>query len=298
MLETRLVFFGNERLVSGLAQTDAPVLRRLISDGYTIAAVVSNYIPGASRNNRVLEVADIAKEHGIPVLLPKKIHDIEAELRVLEAEAGILAAYGQIIPQAVIDIFPKGIINVHPSLLPEYRGPTPIETAISDGKEVTGISIMQLVAKMDAGPVYAQERVRIEPNETKFDLYNKIVQISSELLSDALPNILSGSLTAQAQDDTRATYSRLLTKDDSWINPDIQTAAEAERLVRAHLNFPKSKLTLLGHDVIIQKARVSQDADGLTVRCKDGAYLVIEELIAPSGKRMTGAEYIRGYGSR
>ena len=116
-----LLFFGNERLVSGLKATNAPVLRALIENGYNIAAVISHHTDGKSRNNRELEVAVIAREHNIPVLLPNRPSEILNELTAFNAEAAILVAYGRIIPQSVIDIFPKGIINIHPSLLPQYH---------------------------------------------------------------------------------------------------------------------------------------------------------------------------------
>lgn len=293
-----LVFFGNERLVSGLKTTDAPVLRSLIQHGYTIAAVVSHHTAGQSRNNRELEVAEVARLHDIPVLLPNRPAEIHDVLLGMHADAAVLVAYGRIIPQSVIDIFPHGIINIHPSLLPRYRGPTPIESAIANGDKETGISIMQLSAGMDEGPVYGQVTIPLSGRETKFDLYQMMATRSAGMLIDILPSILSGTLQPQPQDDKQATYCRLLQKSDSQLNLQTLTAVDAERVIRAHLGFPKSKLSLLGHSCVITRAHTSKtQKTSLDVQCQDGNYLSIDELIAPSGRRMDAAAFIRGYAS-
>ncbi|MEP6710536.1 MAG: methionyl-tRNA formyltransferase [Candidatus Saccharibacteria bacterium] len=291
-----LIFFGNERLVSGLKTTDAPILRGLIKRGYSIKAVVSHHHEGQSRNNRSLEVAEIARANNIPVLLPNKPTDIMEEITNLHADAAVLVAYGRIIPQSIIDLFPLGIINLHPSLLPKHRGPTPIESAIAEGDKTTGVSIMQLTAGMDTGPVYKQEEIELDGNETKFDLYSKIVSVSDELFFGALPDILDGSLQPIPQDDSQASYSQLLTKSDGQLNPSLISAVEAERRVRAYLGFPKTKLNILNQDIIITKAHVSDEQKTpLSVVCGDGAYLSIDELIGPSGKTMTADAFLNGY---
>jgi methionyl-tRNA formyltransferase len=158
-MSAKIVFFGNERLATGVTTT-APTLQALIDAGYEVCAlVVAQNQSGASRKARKLEVAEIAEQHGIPVLVPAKLDDIAGQLKDYGAEIGILVAFGKIVPQAILDIFPHGIINIHPSLLPKHRGSTPIESAILFGENETGVSLMQLVQKMDAGPVYAQETV-------------------------------------------------------------------------------------------------------------------------------------------
>lgn len=291
----RLVFFGNERLVSGLKHTDAPILRGLIKAGYDIAAVVSHHSDGASRNNRELEVAEIAKAHDIPLLLPNKPSEIINELRALNADAAILVAYGRIIGQSVIDLFPHGIINIHPSLLPKYRGPTPIESAIINGDTQTGVSIMQLTAGMDEGPVFAQATVDLKGFETKFDLYDVLAKQSATLLFDTLPQILSGELAPQEQQG-EPTYSHLLDKNDGRLDPSSITATQAERSVRAYLGYPKTKLTVLGQPVIVTKAHISSEQKTpLDLMCQDGEFLSIDELIGPSGRSMSGTAFLNGY---
>lgn len=292
----KIVFFGNERLVSGLESTNAPILRGLINDGYDIAAVVAHHSSSNSRKHRELEVAEVAQAHNIPVLLPNKPAEIKEQLQEYNATAAILVAYGRIIPQSVIDIFPKGIINIHPSLLPSYRGPTPIESAIANGDRETGVSIMQLTAGMDKGPVYAQVGVQLTGKETKFELYDILAIKSANLLFEILPHILEGSLRPTPQDDAQATYCKLLDKKDAWLDLSHLTAAEAERLVRAHLGFPKSKVTVNGHVITITKAHVSPtQKTPLDIACQDGAFLSIDDLIAPSGRRMQAEAFLRGY---
>ena len=290
-----LVYFGNERLVSGLKHTDAPILQGLIADGYQVKAVVTHHSETRSRKPRPLEVVEIATKHDIPVFMPDKPAEIAETLREINADAGILAAYGRIIPQSIIDLFPFGIINIHPSLLPLYRGPSPIETAIMNGDDTTGVSIMQLSAKMDAGPVYHQAEYHMQGDETKFMLYDKLASISASELIATLPRIFDGSLSPQPQDESRVSYCQLLTKVDSLLDPTKLTAAEAERRVRAFLGFPRTKLLVNDREIIVTKAHVSADATTLSVKFIDGNYLVVDELIAPSGKTMQADDYLRGY---
>jgi len=291
-----LIFFGNERLVSGLEKTDAPVLRGLLERGYTVKAVVSHHTDANSRKPRPLEVADIAKQYNVPLYLPDRPMDIYDQLVELQADAAILVAYGRIIPQEIIDIFPLGIINIHPSLLPHYRGPTPIETPIVNGDAMSGVSIMQLGAGMDDGPVFAQDTFTITETDTKFDIYEKVTHISAELLFDTLESILDESLMPREQNHDEATFSKLLSKKDGVLDPAIHTAAEAERKIRAYLGFPKTKLTIFGEPRIITKAHVSdQQKTPLDVMFHDGAYLSIDELLAPSGKTVSADAFLRGY---
>jgi methionyl-tRNA formyltransferase len=291
-----LIFFGNERLVSGLPKTDTPILRALIEHGYRIAAVVSHHSDSQSRNNRPLEVAVVAHEHNIPVLLPEKPLEIIDQLKQFKAEAAVLVAYGRIIPQAIIDIFPKGIINVHPSLLPQYRGSTPIESAILNGDTQTGISIMQLSAAMDEGPVYTQLPIPISPSDDKFSLYSTVANKSATLLVDILPSILDGSLLPQPQSSEGISYSKQFSKSDAALDTSKYSATECERAIRACLGFPKTKIQVRNHTIVVTKAHVSfQKETPLDIECKDGSILSIDELIGPSGRRMNAKAFLNGY---
>lgn len=295
MSSNRLVFFGNERLASGLAPIQPIVLPALIEEGYDIAAVVSNYSEGRSRSSRPLEVAEVADKHKIPLLLPAKLGDIADQLKATGAKSAVLVAYGQIVPRSILELFPRGIINIHPSLLPAYRGPTPIEQAILDGPEQTGVSLMKLAPAMDAGPVYAQQSLPLRGDETKVELAESLLRAGSSLLIQNLAAILDGSLKPKPQVDKQATYTKLLSKSDGQL--DFKQPAEVlERQVRAFAGFPKARAQIEDQDVVVTAARVAKTADDgdLVIACQPG-WLEILELTAPSGKTITGAEFIRGY---
>ena len=292
--KARLVFFGNERLATGVP-TDVPTLRALIVAGFEIVAVVASHTEGVSRNKRGLEIVEVAHAYHIPVLIPDKLEDIVEQLVKFDAAAGVLVAYGQIIPQIIIDIFPKGIINIHPSLLPKYRGPTPVETAILDGAAETGVSLMALSAKMDAGPVYLQEKFELDGHETKPELAGKLLRRGGQLLVDNLENILDGQLEPLPQDAAAASYTKMLAKADGRVDFD-EPAEVIERKIRAFLGFPRSRATVLDQEIIITKARVAKNhQDGeLVVAAKPG-FIEIEGLIGPSGRSMSGTDFMRGY---
>jgi methionyl-tRNA formyltransferase len=290
-----LIFFGNERLSSGFSPEGAPTLQALIDNGYNVKAVVANYEVGQSRKARTLEIEEIAKAHSISVLLPDRPKDIYDQLVSYKADIGVLVAYGRIIPQGIIDIFPCGILNIHPSLLPRYRGPTPIEQAILDGVSETGVSVMGLAAAMDAGPVYAQQKVKLTGNETKQEITTKLLNLGSQLIIDVLPSALDDTAQPKTQNEAQATFTNLIQKSDGKI--DLSKPAEQyEREVRAYALWPKSRLSFNGHQVIVTKARVAQnESDGSFVLTCNPGYLEILELVAPSGKKMTGTDFMRGY---
>lgn len=286
-----IVFFGTEdfSLVS---------LQALIDAQLPIAAVVTKPDSRKDRGHKLVppSVKKLAQAHDIPVWQPTKLTDITDDIHALGSPAGVLVSYGKIIPQSIIDLFQPGIVNVHPSLLPKYRGPSPIESAIANGDQETGVTIMQLSAAMDAGPLYAFAPYELTGRETRPELYHTLGELGAQTLIAVLPAIIDGSLTPRPQDDSQASYCQLLAKDDAWLRPESQTAAQAERLVRAHLGFPKSKLTVQGHDVIITKAHVTATKNTpLDVAFQDGAFLSIDELIAPSGKTMSAEAFLRGY---
>jgi methionyl-tRNA formyltransferase len=290
----RLVFFGNERLATAVT-TEAPVLRALIDAGYEIEALVINHVDAKSRNNRTLEIAEIAQRHNIPILKPHKPGEIINELKAYNADAAVLVAYGRIISQSVIDIFPRGIINVHPSLLPKYRGPTPLESVILNVDKQTGVSIMQLGAGMDDGPVFSQQKIALNGKETKQELADKLSRLGAKMITKVLPAVLDGSAKPAEQDHQDATYSHLLQKDDSildWSKP----ADQLEREVRAYAGWPRSVTRIFGHKIIVTKAKVVKaKAENHLIMQASPGFLEIEELIAPSGRKTSGADFIRGY---
>lgn len=297
----RLVFFGNERLISGLKHSDTPILKGLIERGYDITAVVVNHTDGTSRSARTLEVAELANAHGIPILSPEKPLDIIAQLEAYHAEAAVLSAYGRILSDRVLNVFkPVGIINIHPSLLPRHRGPTPIESTILAGDKTAGVSIMQLTAGMDEGPVYAQVGFEIPANIGKFELYEKLSQTGATLFFEVLPNILSGILQPKPQRINDVSITSLISKTDGILSPATDTAETLERKIRAYQGFPKPHLTLFDKDVIITSSKTTSTPDEkmLSVHCADNSWLEVTSLIAPSGREMSGEAFLRGYAPR
>lgn len=290
----KLIFFGNERLATAVS-TNTPTLRALLAAGYDIAAVVASQTEGVSRRSKTLEIAQVAHAYHIPVLMPQNLSHIAGQLRESGAKAAVLVAFGKLVPQEILDIFPDGIINIHPSLLPNLRGSTPVETAILSGLQETGVSLMRLVPEMDAGPVYAQQRIALSGTETKPELAEKLLNEGSRLLLEKLGGILSGKLEPKVQDETEASFTRLLTKRDGHLD-FMEPADEIERKIRAFIGFPGSRATIFDRDVVITKVRLAASPnDGkLVVPCLLG-FLEIEELVAPSGRTMSGADFIRGY---
>lgn len=297
-----LIFFGTEDF-------SAISLERLIKDGYKIAAVVTKPDTKKGRGHHLIEpiVKTVATAHGIPVWQPEKLKDIMEPIRRLQPVTGVLVSYGRIIPQSIIDLFQPGIINVHPSLLPKYRGPSPIESAILHGDAETGVTIMQLSAAMDAGPIYMQEPFVFDETfapESKEHISSRLGHIGAGMLSEALPAIMSGELQPVPQQSEAVTYCQLITKDDGivdWRKP----ASRLEREVRAYAGWPGSKamlgpvtvtITDAGSDTETYKpGEIHLAGDSLKVGTSEGTLLIYR--LKPIGKKeMTAREFINGYG--
>ena len=287
-----IIFFGtdSESLIA---------LQALYSSGYNIAAVVTKPDSKQGRGQKLTAscVKNFAIEHNITVWQPQKVSDINKNFLGLDQPvAGVLVSYGKIIPQSTIILFKPGIINVHPSLLPTYRGPSPIESAIANGDSVTGVSIMKLSAGIDNGPVYKQVIHELNGQESRPELYETLFKAGTDTLLSLLPSILNDLIQATPQDETKATYCNLFTKDDSWIKPNEISSKQAEQLVRAHLDFPKTKIEVLGHIITITKAHVSiENKSPLDILCNDNNYLSIDEIVAPSGRTMSAKDFLNGY---
>lgn len=292
MTSSSVIFFGTEAF-------SGPSLEALIAAGYDVKAVVTK--PDSRRGRgRGLEaplVKRIAQAHDIPVLQPNKLGEITADLEKLLPATGVLVSYGKIIPQRILDLFePVGIINVHPSLLPKYRGPAPIEGAILAGDKVTGISIMKLTAGMDEGPVFSQTTYPLRGDETKPQLYERLSTLGAQQLIADLPAILEGSLVAKPQEISDVSYTSLISKQDGIVDPLTDDAYAIERKVRAYAGYPKVRLSYKNNDVIITSAKPSetQTGDELIVPCANNTWLRIVELIGPSGKTMSGRDFLHG----
>ncbi len=291
---TSIVFFGTDDF-------SLVALQGLIESGYNIAAVVTKPDSKSGRGQTLQPsvVKKLALQHNIPVWQPLKVSEINENIKSLGDVAGVLSSYGKIIPETTINLFSPGIINIHPSLLPLYRGPSPIESAIKNGDKQTGVTIMQLTAGMDSGPIYGQIVHELSGNENRIDLYKTLASAGSATLLQLLPTILSNpSIIPSPQDDSKAVYCSLLSKDDAWLKPDHTTVVQAERLVRAYLGFPKTKIDILDRTLIITKSHIaSEQKSPLDIKCIGGDYLSIDELVAPSGRTMSARDFLNGYAS-
>lgn len=286
-----IVFFGTEDF-------SLYALKALVEAQFHVAAVMTKPDSRRGRGQNMTEpaVKTFAKQHGIPVWQPEKLSEITEDIKALDSPAGVLVSFGKIIPESIISLFTPGIINVHPSLLPQYRGPSPIESAIAHRDAKTGVSIMLLTPRMDAGPVYYQVPYALDGTETKPELYATLGQLGANILVQQLPAILEGATTPTIQDEQAATYCRLLSKQDSLLDLGTLTPGEAEARVRAHLGFPRTRVTVGNHEIIITKAHaVMTQKTPLDLPCSNGAFLSIDELVAPSGKTMSAEEFLRGH---
>lgn len=286
-----IVFFGTE-------EHSILVLRPLVEAGYNISAIITK--PDSRRGRGQRLSAPPIKEYGlaqsINVLQPNQLDEIIDEIKGLAHPIGILASYGRIIPESIINLFTPGIINVHPSLLPQYRGPTPIESAIKNRDQQTGVSIMGLSREMDAGPIYIQSTYPLDLTEVQSSLRDKLFEIGAELLVRCLPDIINLELKPTPQDSTKATYCKLLTRQDGRLNLSVISSTQAEAEIRAYATYPRSRVKIGDFEIIITQAHISTNKKTpLDLLCSDGAYLSIDQLIAPSGKTMSADEFLRGY---
>ena len=289
-----IVFFGTEDF-------SLHSLRALVDNSFNVALVVTK--PDTPRGRRRIltspAVKIFAQQQNIPVLQPTRLKDIISDIKKINNPAGVLVSYGKIIPQDIINLFSPGIINVHPSLLPRYRGPSPIESAIANRDAATGVTLMKLAKKMDAGPIYYQAPYALDQTETRLELYDILGQLGAQILAAQLPAIIDGSLKPTPQDDSKATYCKLLGREDTKLNLSSLTPGEAEAKIRAHLGFPRSRVDVGKYNIVVTKAHgVMTRQSPIDLPCANGAFLSIDELIAPSGKTMTAAEFLRGYGSQ
>jgi methionyl-tRNA formyltransferase len=247
-------------------------------------------------------VAQSALRHGLPLSKPESLRPqaVHEELRRVAPEAMVVAAYGLILPQAVLDIPLRGCLNVHASLLPRWRGAAPIQRAILAGDERTGISIMRMEAGLDTGPVLLERALPIAPDDTTGSLTEKLSRLGAEAIVEALARI--DSLHPRPQDPSQATYAAKISKPEAAVDWSLP-AGQIERQVRAFNPAPGAEATLGGLHVKIWEARALSEnlppgeirvvPHGLTVGCGSGS-LELLRVQRPGGRRMAAEEFLRG----
>ncbi|MCA9348830.1 methionyl-tRNA formyltransferase [Candidatus Saccharibacteria bacterium] len=296
-----IVFFGTEDF-------SLITLRALVEANLPVAAVVTKPDSPKGRGHHLTQpiVKIYASEHDIPVWQPTKLSEITDNIKALNNPVGVLVSFGKIIPQSIIDLFDPGIINVHPSRLPKYRGPSPIETAILNGDKETAVSIMQLSAAMDAGPVYGYAPLDLTGTETRAELYDRLGELGAQTLLRLLPLIMNGEVTGQPQDDSSASYCKLISKTDGLIDWN-KPALQIQREIRAYAGWPQSRTTLGGIDVIIISAQVKSGAaapgevviNGNELTVGTAENLLSIDIIKPLGKKeMPISAFLSGHRSQ
>ncbi len=254
-------------------------LEKIIEAGHQVLLVVTqpDKPKGRSGELQISDVKACALEHGIPVFQPVRIKLPEnvQELKKYDADIYVVAAFGQILSQEILDIPRFGCVNIHASILPEYRGAAPIQQAIIDGKKTTGVTIMQMAAGMDTGDILLQREIPISEDETGGGLFDKLAALGGELIVEALPKIEKGELVPVPQDEERATKCGKLSKDMGRI--DFEWDAEEIRNLVRGLNPWPSAFTYLGGKMLkIWQARTLSEIDFKRL-CQDHEYTDVKE---------------------
>lgn len=300
----RVVFMGTPDFA-------VAVLRRLVEDQWDVSAVYTQ--PDKPKNRGMKLVPTPVKEYAvtrrIPVYQPDSCRDegVLAQLRDLEPDVIVVAAYGKLLPQALLDIPKKAIINVHSSLLPQYRGAAPINWAVLNGDEETGVTIQYMAAELDAGDILLAKKTAIDPQEDAAQLYSRLAELGGEAASEALALLERGEAPRIPQAyGPQYQYASMLSREMSpldWAKP----ARTLVNQVRGLIPWPCASTEVAGVRWKVFRAHVgeetgkapgtilSADKNGVAVACGDGRALVITELQADGGRRMAAADYLRGH---
>ena len=285
-------------------------LEALIEAGHEVALVVTQPDKPKGRGGKMqyTPVKEVAVAHNIPVYQPKKVRDPEViqKIRELAPDVLVVVAFGQIIPQEILDIAPYGCINVHGSLLPKYRGAAPIQWAVIDGEKESGVTTMQMDAGLDTGDMLLKTVVPLDEKETGGSLFDKLSKAGADLLLKTLDALENGTVTPQKQGESPTAYAKMLDKKLGNIDW-TKSAVEIERLVRGLNSWPSAYTYWNKKVVKIWKASVtdenSNEQVGTVVKVeKDGFYvqtgnglLKVLELQIPGKKRMDAGAFLRGY---
>ncbi|MFC1687338.1 methionyl-tRNA formyltransferase [Patescibacteria group bacterium] len=299
-----IIFFGTpEFSVSSLdALLNIPSI--------TVSAVFTQPDKKVGRRQKALssQVKNYALTHDIPIYQPENIkgNSFQSFFSSLKPDAVVLVAYGKIIPETLLTIPAFGWLNVHASLLPLLRGASPIQHAILQGMDTTGVTLMKIVKKLDAGPVFAQKSVNIQPRENFQSLHDTLSQLGGKILQQSLIPYLAGSLTPQNQNEVNATFCKQLSKKDGQIDWS-KSAIEIDRFIRAMTPWPGAYTSLKGSNLIILSSHciekntskdygiLSTTDDELVVSTTQGS-LVVDTLQQEGKKKLSASQFINGYG--
>lgn len=297
----RVVFMGTPDIA-------ATCLEKILNDGFQVVGVYTQ--PDRPKGRKMIltppPVKEVALKHGLPVFQPENFREEETvgQLRALRPDAVAVVAYGRILPQRVLDIAPKGFINIHASILPRYRGSAPYQWAVLDGLEETGVTAMYLCREMDAGDIIDVAKTPIGPNETAGQLLDRLAVLGADLLSKTLRKVESGEAKGIPQDGEKATYAPMLDKSMCPIDWN-KTAQQVHNHVRGLHPWPVATAEIAGtkfkiHETVpvdgkgVPGTVLGLTGTGLRIACGEGA-VEIRSLQAEGGKRMASPDYFRGH---
>lgn len=303
-MPSRLLFFGTSAFA-------VPLLQKLASDPRFVVTLVVTQPDRPVGRKQVLTppaVKVAAQALGIEVFQPEKIKAQEALvfLKTHSFDAAVVASYGQILPQALLDLAPNKFLNLHGSLLPAYRGASPITEAIKNGDAETGVTVMVMDAAMDHGPMLAKMTTPILSTDTTETLAERLAAVGADSFGDTLAAYLEGKITATEQDHAQASFCKLIKKEDGLLDPTIQTATELERRVRAYTPWPTAFLSLGEKRLKILESHVmtakSVHPPGMLwledghyfLACANGTTLELVSVRPEGGNTMSGAAYAHG----
>ncbi len=306
-MSLKIIFIGTPKF-------GAIILESLIKANFRPILVVTETDKPVGRKKVLTPppVKLLADKYNINVIQPAEIRNSKSEIRNLKPDLIVVAAYGKILPEEILEIPKYGCLNVHPSLLPRWRGPSPIQSAILNGDTDSGVTIMKIAEKVDAGPVLIQRKLKLEGNETYDVLHDKLGEMGSDLLIEIIPEWITGKIDPQLQDESGATYTRILKKEDGKIDWG-KSAEEIERQIRAFNLWPGSFTFWEKSGKLIRikilKARVLNRADSKTypigktlvagqnelcIQTGKG-FLIIERLQLEGKKEIDSEDLLRGY---
>lgn len=289
-------------IFAGTPDFAAQALAALLAAGHDVPLVLTQPDRPAGRGMKlqISAVKQLALAHNLPVFQPERLKDsaTHEHIRAAQADVMVVAAYGLILPQAVLDIPRFGCFNIHASLLPRWRGAAPIQRAIEAGDKETGVTIMQMDAGLDTGAMLLSEALKVGAGETAGELHDRLAALGERLIVAALAQ--HHALTPVAQSASGATYATKISKAEAQLSWD-EPADQLARKIRAFNPFPGATMTLAGEPVKIWRAQaiantvtgnpgqiLASDANGIIVATHDGA-LRLTELQKPGGRRLTGA---------
>jgi methionyl-tRNA formyltransferase len=306
MSALRVVFLGSDTIA-------LPLLNWLVGQGREsteLVAVFTQPDRAVGRGQQIVAngIKSWAQQHGLPVYQPEKLtEEVRADFASLQADVALVMAYGHILRDDFIQTPRLGTLNFHASILPKFRGASPIQSAIASGEKETGVSLMRIVRKLDAGPVADVERVPIAPHDTALEVEAKLAGACVPLIARNLPRLAAGSLEFVAQDETQATYCRKLTKQDGGLDFSAPAPVLASR-IRGLFPWPGCTATISGQPVKLGLAEaVDEGAQGQppgTVLAGDGAALCVAtgagvlrllKLQRPGGRMLSAPEFLRGF---